>query len=106
MEKAHLQIWSLCRAKSLPMQPTSPPTNDHLSELPWLSQMPASGPVAARKHCDRYHFSATGARQAARSRDHHARVVADLLYVLGSYPGRTVDPHTPDRGFFRAPWIG
>jgi ribose-phosphate pyrophosphokinase len=86
------------------MQPTSPPANEHLIELLALAdasrragatRITAIVPYFGYGRADRRH----GAREPIM-----ARMVADLLEVVGIDHVVTVDPHTAQiEGFFRAP---
>jgi ribose-phosphate pyrophosphokinase len=86
------------------MQPTSPPANDHLIELLALAdasrragaaRITAIVPYFGYGRADRRH----GAREPIM-----ARMVTDLLEVVGVDDVVTVDPHIAQiEGFFRAP---
>ena len=95
---------SVRRKEVFLMQPTSPPANEHLIELLALAdasrragaiRITAIVPYFGYGRADRRH----GAREPIM-----ARMVADLLEVVGIDHVVTVDPHTAQiEGFFRAP---
>jgi len=60
MEKSPCRYWSLCVEEVFLMQPTSPPTNDHLIEL--LSLADACCRAGAARIIAIVPFLATGAR--------------------------------------------
>jgi ribose-phosphate pyrophosphokinase len=95
---------SVRRKEVFLVQPTSPPVNDHLLELLALAdacrragaaRMTAIVPFFGYSRADKRH----GKREPIM-----ARVVADLLQVVGISHVITVDLHTPQiEGFFQAP---
>ena len=100
-----VQILECVRRKEVfLMQPTSPPTNDHLIEL-FAPADPCRRAGAARSIAIVPCFGYGGAdRRHGRREPIMARMVADLLEVVGIDHVVTVDPHTAQiEGFFYAP---
>ena len=100
-----VQILECVRRKEVfLMQPTSPPTNDHLIEL--LALADACRRAGAARSIAIVPFFGYGRadRRHGRREPIMARVIADLLEVVGIDHVVTVDPHTAQiEGFFYAP---
>jgi ribose-phosphate pyrophosphokinase len=100
-----LQIMESVRRKEVfLMQPTSPPTNDHLIELLALADACRRAGAARIMAIVPFFGYGRADRRHGRREPIMARVVADLLEVVGIDHVVTVDPHTAQiEGFFRAP---
>jgi ribose-phosphate pyrophosphokinase len=100
-----LQIMESVRRKEVfLMQPTSPPTNDHLLELLALADACRRAGAARIMAIVPFFGYGRADRRHGRREPIMARVVADLLEVVGIDHVVTVDPHTAQiEGFFRAP---
>jgi ribose phosphate pyrophosphokinase-like protein len=100
-----VQILECVRRKEVfLMQPTSPPTNDHLIEL--LALADACRRAGAARSIAIVPFFGYGRvdRRHGRREPIMARMVADLLKVVGIDHVVTVDPHTAQiEGFFSMP---
>jgi ribose-phosphate pyrophosphokinase len=95
---------SVRRKEVFLMQPTSPPTNDHLIEL--LALADACRRAGAARIIAVVPFLGYGRadRRHRRREPIMARVIADLLEIVGIDHVVTVDPHTAQiEGFFHAP---
>jgi ribose-phosphate pyrophosphokinase len=95
---------SVRRKEVFLMQPTSPPTNDHLIEL--LTLADACRRAGAARILATVPFFGYGRadRRHGRREPIMARVIADLLEVVGIDHVVTVDPHTARiEGFFHGP---
>jgi ribose-phosphate pyrophosphokinase len=95
---------SVRRKEVFLMQPTSPPTNDHLIELLALADACRRSGAARITAIVPFFGYGRADRRHGRREPIMARVVADLLEVVGIDHAVTVDPHTAQiEGFFHAP---
>jgi ribose-phosphate pyrophosphokinase len=86
------------------MQPTSPPTNDHLIELLALADACRRAGAARITAIVPFFGYGRADRRHGRREPIMARMVADLLEAVGITHIVTVDPHTSQiEGFFHAP---
>ena len=95
---------SVRRKEVFLMQPTSPPTNDHLIELLALADACRRAGAARITAIVPFFGYGRADRRHGRREPIMARMVADLLEAVGITHIVTVDPHTPQiEGFFHAP---
>jgi ribose-phosphate pyrophosphokinase len=95
---------SVRRKEVFLMQPTSPPANDHLVELLALADACRRAGAARISAIVPFFGYARADKRHSRREPIMARVVADLLEVVGVGQVITVDLHTPQiEGFFHAP---
>ena len=103
-EVAVLLLESVRRKEVFLMQPTSPPTNDHLIELLALADACRRAGAARITAIVPFFGYGRADRRHGRREPIMARMVADLLEDVGITHIGTVDPHTPQiEGFFHAP---
>jgi ribose-phosphate pyrophosphokinase len=95
---------SVRRKEVFLMQPTSPPVNDHLVELLALAEACRRAGAARITAIVPFFGYGRADKRHGRREPIMARVVADLLQVVGIDHVITVDLHTPQiEGFFHAP---
>jgi ribose-phosphate pyrophosphokinase len=95
---------SVRRKEVFLMQPTSPPVNDHLVELLALADACRRSGAAQISAIVPFFGYARADKRHGRREPIMARVVADLIEVVGIGHVVTVDLHTPQiEGFFHAP---